>query len=111
MSGAVGLLGDLRLAELLGVERHAEGGLDARAEGLGVAEVQDAGGVELGLDEGGAVEVGLDANLKGDVGSGGLGVVDGLCGKERLRDEFTDIRTNAGQKNPGSPWHQPQHQS
>lgn len=78
MSGAVGLLGDLGLAELLGVEGNTEGSLDTRAKALGVAEVKDAGSVELGLDEGSAVKVRLDTDLKGDVGGGSLGVVNSL---------------------------------
>ena len=64
--------------EGLGVEREAERGLDARAEGLGEAEDEKTDRVDLGLDKGGGVEVVLGADLEGDLVGGRLGVVDGL---------------------------------
>lgn len=76
----------MRLAKLLGVKSDTEGSLNTRAQALGVAEVENARGVELGLDKGGTVKVRLDTDLKGDVGSGGLGVVDGLEHKTSAQD-------------------------
>lgn len=67
----------LRVAELGGVERKTERGLDAGAQRLGVAEAEDTRVVDLGLDEGGVVEVGLGADLEVDVRVGALGVVRG----------------------------------
>jgi len=68
-----------RVREPDGVEGETERGLDARSEALGVAEEDDAGRVDLGLDERRGVEVGLGAELEGDAAvSRGLAVKDGL---------------------------------
>lgn len=76
-----------RVVELGGVEGKAKGGLDAGAEGLGVAEDEDTGVVDLGLDKGGVVKVSLGADLERDTAGGRLGVVDGLgAGLDVLRD-------------------------
>ena len=61
-----------------GVEGKTESGLDARSEGLGVAEAENTRVVDLGLDERGVVKVGLGSDLDGDAVEGRLGVVDGL---------------------------------
>lgn len=76
-----------RLVQLGGVKETTNGDLDALAEGLGVAETEDTGVVDLGLDKGIAVEVQLGTNLQSDgrLGSlaltsgGSLGVPDGLA--------------------------------
>jgi hypothetical protein len=44
-------------AEALGIQGEAEGSLDAGAESLSVAESDDTGIVDLGLDESGRVKV------------------------------------------------------
>ncbi|KAI3482094.1 hypothetical protein L1887_55225 [Cichorium endivia] len=53
----VGVGRSLRVAELGGVERKTERGLDAGAERLGVAEAEDTRVVDLGLHEGGRCRV------------------------------------------------------
>ena len=62
--------------DLKGVERETKGGLDARTQGLGVAEGQDTGVVDLGLDERSVVKVGLGTDLEVHV-AGSLRVVGG----------------------------------
>jgi len=76
-----------RVVELGGVKGETEGGLDAGAEGLGVAEDKDTSVVDLGLDKGGVVKVSLGTDLERDTAGGRLGVVDGLgAGLDVLRD-------------------------
>lgn len=67
--------GSLRVAELDSVESKTERGLDTRSESLGVAEAEDTGVVDLGLNESGVVKVGLGTDLEVDVRVGALGVV------------------------------------
>ena len=68
-----------RVREPDGVEGETERGLDARPEALGVAEEDDAGRVDLCLDERRRVEVGLCAKLERDPAVGRrLAVKDGL---------------------------------
>lgn len=67
----------LRVAELDSVKSKTERGLDTRSESLGVAEAEDTGVVDLGLDESGVVEVGLGTDLEVDIRVGALGVVGG----------------------------------
>ena len=73
----VGVGRGLRVAELDSVEGKTERGLDTRSESLGVAEAEDTGVVDLGLDESGVVKVGLGTDLEVDVRVGALGVVSG----------------------------------
>jgi hypothetical protein len=92
----VGAIGGV--VELLGVDGKTPLGGDTGAEGLGVAEDEDTGVVDLGLcitetwsetcasdrcrtlrtDKGGVVKVSLGTDLEADGGRGGLGVVDSL---------------------------------
>lgn len=51
------------LVQALCVESKTEGGFDTRTEGLCVAEGQNTGVVDLGLDEGGRVEVARTKNV------------------------------------------------
>jgi hypothetical protein len=67
----------LGIAKLGGVEGQTEGGFDAWSESLGVAEAEDSGVVDLGLDKGGVVKVGLGTDLEVDAAVGALGVVGG----------------------------------
>lgn len=72
------------LVKLGSVKETTDGDLDTLAESLSVAETENTGVVNLGLDKGIAVEVELGTNLKSDgalglVTSGGsLGVPDSL---------------------------------
>ena len=74
--------------ELERVERETKRGLDARAEGLRVAERKDTRVVDLGLDKGSVVEVGLGADLEVDVARG-LRVVRGAGAGLASMSEFT----------------------
>lgn len=97
-------VGSSGVGQLDRVERQTQAGLDTRAQSLRVAEAQDTGVVDLGLDEGGVVEVAvmrgsrckqgglyecssssdnsrLGSDLEVDVAGNGLGVVRGASGR------------------------------
>lgn len=67
--------------ELGGVEREAEGGLDARSECLGVAETEETEIVDFCLDKGCVVKVGLCANFEVNISIYRLGVVGCSCAR------------------------------
>lgn len=94
----VGGSGGSRVVELGGVEGKAEGSLDTGAESLGVAEDEDTGVVDLGLDEGGVVKVGLGTDLEGDTAGGRLGVVDGLGASLDVLRDLVVVRGREGRE-------------
>jgi len=74
----VGRAGRRDVVQLLGVNSKTERALDTRTQRLSVPKGEDAGVVNLRLNEGGRVKVGLGTDFEINTSGGSLGIIDSL---------------------------------